>query len=168
MREAINLEFYKLIAKYQENPEVVRNTLKALIEDVEERLPTINNLVRECHKTSKSKGFQLNDHIKQLLLIATEVDEALDEVTAEMEHILLRSVRTKFQNLMKEFESIRKKEYLFEDSKIVDPFHLAEELADICIRVFSYAGANNIDLTYAIQDKIRKNKERPEKHGKAF
>lgn len=49
-----------------------------------------------------------------------------------------------------------------------DPDNFAEELADICIRVFDLAGWQQIDLQDAIEYKMAKNKERPRKHGKRY
>ena len=42
---------------------------------------------------------------------------------------------------------------------------LAEELADCCIRIFDYCGRKRIDLQNAILKKIKKNKNRPYRHG---
>ncbi|TYS68677.1 nucleotide pyrophosphohydrolase [Sutcliffiella horikoshii] len=41
----------------------------------------------------------------------------------------------------------------------------AEELADICIRVFDTAGSKGIDLQHHILRKMELNKHRPYKHG---
>lgn len=49
-----------------------------------------------------------------------------------------------------------------------DPENFAEELADICIRVFDMSGALGIDLESAIDYKMAKNKQRPRKHGKRY
>ena len=46
----------------------------------------------------------------------------------------------------------------------IDAF--AEELADICIRVFDLAGAMGCNLEQAILDKMAHNEARPYKHGK--
>ena len=48
-----------------------------------------------------------------------------------------------------------------------DPDNFAEELADICIRVFDVAGGMGVDLSEEIVTKMRTNKARPRKHGKA-
>lgn len=42
---------------------------------------------------------------------------------------------------------------------------VAEELADCCIRIFDFCGARGIDLQKAIKAKIRKNRNRPYRHG---
>jgi NTP pyrophosphatase (non-canonical NTP hydrolase) len=42
---------------------------------------------------------------------------------------------------------------------------IAEEFADICIRVFSLSGHLNVDLHKAIRKKMDYNKTRPYKHG---
>jgi len=49
-----------------------------------------------------------------------------------------------------------------------NPKAFVEELADLCIRVFDYCGAKDIDLGLAIERKMEYNKTRPHKHGKAF
>ncbi|MCM3599374.1 hypothetical protein M3175_01420 [Robertmurraya korlensis] len=46
-----------------------------------------------------------------------------------------------------------------------DEENFAEELADICIRVFDLSGAKDIDLQTAILKKMEFNKSRPHKHG---
>ena len=47
-----------------------------------------------------------------------------------------------------------------------DPANFAEELADICIRVFDVAGGMKISLGEEIERKMEINAERPRKHGK--
>jgi NTP pyrophosphatase (non-canonical NTP hydrolase) len=43
--------------------------------------------------------------------------------------------------------------------------NFAEELADVCIRVFDLCGSRGIDLEKAISEKIEYNKTRTYKHG---
>jgi len=45
---------------------------------------------------------------------------------------------------------------------------IAEELADVCIRVFDVCGYLGLDLGQAIIAKMDKNRKRPQKHGKAY
>jgi NTP pyrophosphatase (non-canonical NTP hydrolase) len=42
------------------------------------------------------------------------------------------------------------------------------ELADVCIRIFDYAGGFQLRLESAINAKMEFNRGRPHKHGKAF
>ena len=42
------------------------------------------------------------------------------------------------------------------------------ELADVLIRIFDYCGYYKLDLQKAVNLKIKKNKERPYRHGKEF
>lgn len=46
-----------------------------------------------------------------------------------------------------------------------DEENFAEELADVCIRIFDLCGAKDIDLETAIEKKMEYNKTRPFKHG---
>lgn len=46
-----------------------------------------------------------------------------------------------------------------------DSENFAEELADVCIRVFDLCGLMDIDLEQAILTKMAKNKNRAHKHG---
>ncbi|WP_141433016.1 MazG nucleotide pyrophosphohydrolase domain-containing protein [Bacillus sp. 03113] len=46
-----------------------------------------------------------------------------------------------------------------------DSENFAEELADVCIRIFDLCGAREIDLENAILSKMEKNKGRSYKHG---
>lgn len=43
--------------------------------------------------------------------------------------------------------------------------NFAEELADVCIRIFDLCGSKNIDLEQAILKKMEFNKGRPHMHG---
>ncbi len=46
-----------------------------------------------------------------------------------------------------------------------DTENFAEELADVCIRIFDLCGAKGIDLEAAILNKMERNKSRSYKHG---
>jgi len=46
-----------------------------------------------------------------------------------------------------------------------DQQNFAEELADVCIRVFDLCGSKDIDLEGAISRKMERNKTRSYKHG---
>ncbi len=46
-----------------------------------------------------------------------------------------------------------------------DHDNFAEELADVCIRIFDLCGLMNIDLEKIISEKMERNKSRSYKHG---
>lgn len=46
--------------------------------------------------------------------------------------------------------------------------NVAEELADVCIRIFDFCGARKINLEDTLRRKIEYNKTRPYRHGKKF
>ena len=49
-----------------------------------------------------------------------------------------------------------------------DMENVTEELADCVIRIFDLAGGLDLDLPKAMLDKMRKNRKRPHKHGRAY
>jgi NTP pyrophosphatase (non-canonical NTP hydrolase) len=110
----------------------------------------INELAEECHAIALEKGFWRQvergvpwDSIvsQKLLLIHSEVSEAMEVIRDNPQ--------------LKAPEITLKEE-------------LGEEYADIIIRVFDLAAWGDIDIERAIKDKVEKNRDRPEMHGKAF
>jgi NTP pyrophosphatase (non-canonical NTP hydrolase) len=133
---------------------------------------TIQYYCKQCSDIAISKGFDLKQMPEQLLLIASEVAEALENVAVEYEpeECLIPDFIEEFQEIIKTLEKYRKSEsynkckfYIYKQNS-----NLPEELADIVIRVFSFAGGNGIDLQKAIDDKIEKNMTREHLHGKRF
>lgn len=90
---------------------------------------TITEWCKAAWENSKAHGFTEDDIPCKLMLIVTEVSEAMED----------------FRNYKMD--------------------HFPEELADVCIRIFSLAGYHGIDLEGAIKAKHEKNKARPFKHG---
>ena len=130
----------------------------------------LSELIEICGKITVEKGFDTSGHIKQLLLVASEVSEAMENVIHGygIDKRLL-NFKQSFMKLMRDFEEERKNNELFEESYIIaHNNNLSEELADACIRIFSYAYGNKINLEKAILDKIEVNKKRPMLHGKKF
>ena len=99
---------------------------------------TISDWVRACGQLAERKGFDLQNVDQQLLLIISEVVEAHDA----------------YRNR----------------SKLGERFMgmFAEELADVVIRLFSFAYGQGIDLEAAITAKHERNKHRPWRHSKDF
>ena len=135
---------------------------------MEGKYTCINDVADLCKSIAESKGFYLKDHISQLLLIGSEVAEALELLEIQEIHPKLGEIMDKFYGNMVFLEDFRHKEKPYEQAKITDFDAFAEELADIVIRVFSYARALDIDIEFAIQEKILKNEKRPIRHNKQF
>ncbi|KYC47852.1 MAG: hypothetical protein AMQ22_00216 [Candidatus Methanofastidiosum methylothiophilum] len=131
--------------------------------------PTIKDLAKKCLEISNNKGFDTSNHLKQLLLIGTEVNEALDNVSYEKTtDSTLRGIINEYQSLMKSFEILRTTFDLPEKSNLLKTGNMSEELADIVIRVMVYAEGNGIDLEKAILEKMKINEQRPKLHNKKF
>ena len=134
----------------------------------------INQLIQTCAEITKSKGFDTTQHATQVALIATEVVEALECVTTTNDagtRDFISSLIEICGNYETYRKAIRKPEHPYCDvSRILDQKHLDEELADIIIRVFSYAGGNGRgeQLVHALITKIETNRQRAHRHGKAF
>lgn len=127
-------------------------------------------LAERCGAIATAKGFNVSQHASQIGLIATEVGEALEHVSASgnpatdnyNEHIAQMSLT---------YERFRRETTGHRDvSVVINEGELYEELADIVIRVMSYAGGNGKAdvLAEAIMAKVKKNMSRPERHGKGF
>jgi len=130
----------------------------------------ISDLCELCGSIAKSKGFDTGQHGTQVALVATEVAEALEHLTLPENPVTAAFIKG-LRMLVQEFETYRKEAEGYRDgSSVADREKLYEELADILIRVFSYAGGNGQGglLATALLTKIEKNAARPYLHGKAF
>ena len=105
---------------------------------------TIKELQEKSHKTAVEKGFWGK---KKTEMLCTEPPRNKGELIALMHSELSECL-----------EALRKE----------DKDNEAEELADLMIRIGDYAEAFRIDLTSAIESKMKRNKKRPYKHGKKF
>jgi NTP pyrophosphatase (non-canonical NTP hydrolase) len=131
----------------------------------------IISYIETCGTITAEKGFDTSQYLKQLLLIGSEVSEALEVVDiSNNTDIELYQIAKDFQLLMTLFESRRKERPLPEKTKITDFDNFIEELSDIVIRVFSfvYQFDEGESFVEALNKKIEVNKTRPELHGKKF
>ena len=136
----------------------------------------LNNLMKQCYEITKSKGFDLSQNTIQQLLIGTEVQEALECIHIKKKGTsqLLLEIKKQFEKIMIELETLRKMITIKEDSSILDIENLEEELSDILIRVFSYAGYlrfvqnYDLDLDRGVRNKLEYNQKRDYLHGKKF
>jgi NTP pyrophosphatase (non-canonical NTP hydrolase) len=97
----------------------------------------LNDYVNKCHENAVSKGFWDDCDITDVYFNLSKLMLIVTEVAEAA-------------------EAIR------HDDKV----NFAEELADICIRVFDFAVAHGIDLEREIINKMKKNRARPYMHGK--
>lgn len=137
----------------------------------------VKELIYQCHKITTEKGFNVKAHALQLLLIGTEIGEALECVEAKFDsengkkhfnkQYNLGLFLYRYIELMNEIEKYRKNNNLEDTSTIKDEDHLIEEVCDILIRCFSYLGQFDVDKVNTIlNNKIEYNATRPHKHGK--
>ena len=130
----------------------------------------IKELIRECHKNSREKGFWdfddplLSRHVRdsytkevrslivsrKLMLIVSELGEAL-----EADRIGKYNLDYPEDALLRDTIAARKD--TFED-----------EMADTCIRIFDLCGWMGIDLEAQIKWKMEYNKGREKLHGKQY
>lgn len=131
--------------------------------------PIIPDLVNACGQVAKQHGFDLQQHYKQMLLIGTEVAEAIQSLGELQMPPEVKDLVDQYLVISNKVEEARVSKLEWkEKSEIKDRANLEEELADIIIRVFSYCHGNNIDIEQAIIKKIVINQNRPHKHGKGF
>ena len=128
---------------------------------------TMRKLQNRAYTITKGRGFDLSSNVVQLLLIGTEIQEAIECFDVNVPN-LLRPILIKFSASMNNLEELRKTIKLSDASKLKVNNNLPEELADIVIRVMTYAGSRGIDLQDEIEKKLRVNETRPHLHGKKF
>lgn len=100
----------------------------------------INHLCRQAYEIAKNKGWYDEGHpndAERIALMHSELSEAL--------------------------EAMRKPD--LKDKHLPELNPVVVELADVCIRIFDYCGANGFDLEEAIFAKMQVNRNRPHKHG---
>lgn len=141
-------------------------------DDAPEALEDLREIIDDCTDTAISHGFPLDHWVTQFLLIGSEVSELLENVDAR--DPLMRYHIDNMDNAGFMVEHARKKkryesmEWWVRDGGSVE--NIVEELADICIRVFSFVGGNRMTKAFivALNKKMDFNKSRPFKHGKEF
>jgi NTP pyrophosphatase (non-canonical NTP hydrolase) len=147
--------------KHVHHPDTMFNMAKNLYKRLMLSRKTLglNKLARECHKTAKDHGFWAEGPQSQLeqadaacfALMHSEISEALE-------------ARRKPIDPAHPYEYITYQQPGRPDK----PAGIAEEMADVIIRVLDFCGARHIDIDRAVREKMAYNKSRPYKHGKNF
>jgi hypothetical protein len=126
-------------------------------------------MVGICGGITKEHGFDVSQYATQVLLIATEVDEALEHV-GPSGNKNIGAFRADLRIRTRDFEDYRNgtKVDHSDNSRITNQQEFLEELSDICIRVFSFVGGNDFtdEFLATFAAKVKKNADRPHKHGK--
>ena len=110
----------------------------------------IKTLIAEAHQISIEHGWW--EKYYKLLLALPDNDELFDDLEDYVSNSCLMLVDSE---LGEACEAIR----------LGDEENLAEELADVVIRIADFCGWRDIDLEKAIAEKMAKNKSRPFLHG---
>lgn len=132
----------------------------------------LEKIIEECGRTTQEKGFEVDLHVEQMLLIATEIGEAIEELDVDRFDKLppeLRYLVQDFLMFVRGMEAYRDAPRLDgEGPGVRDEDALVEELDDVCIRVFSYVWGNGLTekFLHGLRDKMDRNKDRPHKHGR--
>ncbi len=118
---------------------------------------SIPELIEEAHKNAVEHGWWEGErNIGMLIaLMHSELSEALEEYRNSNDRIRCLPIYYSGD----EFISNEPTECCKK------PEGLAVELADVCIRIFDFCGAYEIDLEKAIEIKMAYNKTRPYRHG---
>lgn len=110
----------------------------------------INTLVTEAHQIALDHGWWKKYY--KLLLALPDDDELSDDLE---DYVINSCLMLMASELGEACEALRNG----------DEVNLAEELADVVIRVADFCGWRCIDLESAIAEKMEKNRSRPYLHG---
>lgn len=107
---------------------------------------TIDELIREAHKTAQEKGWWSVDDRPVLMQLPEKIALMHSELSEALE----------------EYRAGRSTYWETSEGK---PEGIGIELADCIIRIADYCGASGVDLTRMITKKLDYNRTRPFRHG---
>lgn len=122
----------------------------------------IKEISKEIYKNNAEKGFwdEKRNVAEMLMLVVSELSEALEGHRLEGNPLISEDLKAYVDNEEDDTYSP-----VFE-SAIKNKFQ--DEIADAVIRLFDISEGTGIDLEWHIAAKMRYNKLRPYKHGKAY
>jgi hypothetical protein len=130
----------------------------------------LEGIAQDAARIGSAKGFDQSMHRTQITLVATEIVEALEHVSASKSYgVDLASV--KLVQCMEELRQYQRDVTDHSDqSRIGNRAKMLEELADVVVRVVTEGGGSSWshEVAAALMDKNDANRDRPIRHGKAF
>ena len=137
----------------------------------------LDDLVDINYTITKEHSFFKNPTglVTQLLLVGSEIDEALQSLDIDCDPII-DDLREGIQETMENLEEYRRvaENVDNDNSTVSDVDNFEEEMADIFIRMFSLVGyiqkdkGLDTDIIGRVFEKMHKNMDRPYKHNKNF
>lgn len=121
----------------------------------------LSNLIQKCHQEARKNGWYETERPKWVPAhkIGEEAHELLDQIHLE------NWIGDSTEHYKRVVEGKTYEEFIAA-YKIDGKKGIETELADIVIRAFDFAGANDIDLSYWIALKLLYNRSRGFMHGK--
>jgi len=136
----------------------------------------LNTLAKNIFEQNKAKGFWPdNPHERNigelLMLIVSEASEALEasrdgKYISPVDVAQLEMIESHIGLYPDHKEHYEQKWVEFFKANVKETFET--EIADTIIRLLDLCGARGIDIAWHIDKKLRYNKTRPHKHGRAF
>ncbi len=125
---------------------------------------SIKELQKAIYENAKAKGFYEDPFNipEKLALIHSEVSEALEDFRISKYPTVGWAEGWYEHSGVDKFETSEREEV---SGKLNKPIGFASELADVVIRVLDLAGALDIDMQRAIEEKMAYNATRPHRHG---
>lgn len=125
-------------------------------------MPTLNEISDKAHDNSKAKGFWTHATLGVIPGPVYHVPSA--DPNDGPKTVYNPSIVP--EKLMLIVTEVAEAMEAFRDENIYEDHGLAEELADIIVRVGDLAAYYNIDLDAVVEEKVKKNAKRPAGHGR--
>jgi hypothetical protein len=150
----------------EEREKRIKLRLQSLSSVLQNNPSEFDQLLAQCAKTTLEHGFDTSNIPAQLLLIVTEIGEALENVVPR--NRTLNEFCREVIDVSNDIEHVRKEEGFSLDFSLAKNNNLIEELCDVQIRLFSFIGGNGYEEEFKkmLKFKMEYNEKRPHMHGK--